>query len=876
MASTPYNGCTDLHDIRFGPLVRARVAATETSLDSELFRGYELVAGSYDEMFTAPGVLRPGWRNFHQAAEKLSREEYIHRWDQARRLLRQNSLAYPDIGDPVARRHPWELDGLPLIIAADEWRTVAASLKQRATLLDLVLRDLFGPQHLVREGVLPADALYRHPGFRLACCRSTTEPGTRMLQFYAADLARAPDGRWWVQSDRCESASGAGFALENRIALSRMLSDVFRHCRVERLAPYFIAVKELLAQLAPQQDGDPRVVILSQAAGSTNYFEDAFLARYLGYTLAEAGDLAVRRNKLYLKTLAGLSHVNVLLRRPNSEHLDPLELADVDAIGIAGLLQVTRSGNLAIANAPGSGLIESPVFRAFLPRLAEKVLGEPLTMPSVATWWCGEPDVCAYVISRLDQLTILPAYRRRGEPVSQISRLTEMTRSELAALIRTNPANYVAQERIVRSVAPAWSGTQLKPNYIALRTFAAAQNDSYTVMPGGLARVSATLSPLELSLLDGERSKDTWVLADGPVEHVSLLTASEGELPLRRGGVDLSSRAAEHFYWLGRHSVRAESLAKLIRSAARRLASEEQVERIPELSHLLRLLAEQGQIEPGYVVEEIRKQLPAIEKQLPTAAFDEGPPSALRATVTSLVSLAATVRDLMSLDSWRIIRQMNDDFRPTTGRHGFLDLLDKIDTLLVQLSAYAGEIAESMTRTYAWRFLDLGRRLERALQESQLVQGMLVKDAGSEPEALEALLEMLDSVMTYRSRYGSRFQLGAVLDLMLCDETNPRSVAYQLVECVAHVAHLNVGVQGENRAADQGLATAMLRAVREADVVRIAREYEAGSGKALNELLDTISSTLPELSDVIAHRYFFHSAPIQRLADLDSTSSAQL
>jgi uncharacterized alpha-E superfamily protein len=321
---------------------------------------------------------------------------------------------------------------------------------------------------------------------------------------------------------------------------------------------------------------------------------------------------------------------------------------------------------------------------------------------------------------------------------------------------------------------------------------------------------------------------------------------------------------------LGRHSVRAEALAKLIRSAARRLTSEEQVDRIPELPHLLRLLAEQGQIEPGYVVEEIRKQLPSIEKQLPTSAFDEGPPNALRATVTSLVSLASTVRDLMSLDSWRLIHQMNDDFRPTAGRHSFLDLLDKIDMLLVQLAAYAGEIAESMTRTYAWRFLDLGRRLERALQEAQLLRGMLSTGSGSEAESLETLLEMLDSVMTYRSRYGSRFQLGAVLDLMMCDETNPRSVAYQLVECVAHVGHLNLGMQGGNKPADRGLATSLLQTVRNADVVRISREYEAGNSDALNALLDTIGAALPDLSDVVSHRYFFHSAPIQRLADIDS------
>jgi uncharacterized circularly permuted ATP-grasp superfamily protein/uncharacterized alpha-E superfamily protein len=850
-------------------LVRIGVPATEAVLDLELFRGYQLAPGSYDEVFSAPGELRPAWKIFLKAASGLTRTEYVRRWEQAQRRLRQNSLAYPDLGDPAVRRRPWELDGLPLVIPANEWRTIESALMQRAKLLDLVLRDLFGPQHLVRDGALPPEVVYRHSGFRLPFCREPGAPDARRLDFYAADLARSPDGQWWVLADRTESPSGAGFALENRIALSGMLPDVSRQCGVERLAPYFIAVKEHLSRLAPRHDDEPRIVLLTQAAGSVNYFEDAFLARYLGYALAEAGDLAVRRNRVYLKSLAGLSPVNVLLRRPNSEHLDPLEIADAAAHGTAGLLQSARSGNIAIANSPGSGLVESPVFRTFLPRLCEFLLGETLLMPGVATWWCGEPKVLSYVLDRLDELIVTPAYRRRGEPLTLVSQLAEMPREELLSLIQSDPSGYVAQERVVRSGAPSWTGDELQPTYIALRTFAVAQNDGYLVMPGGLARVSASLAPLELSLLDGERSKDLWVLADAPVAPVSLLTASDDVLTIRRGGIDLSSRAAEHFFWLGRHSVRAESLAKLLRSAARRLASEEQVDRIPELPHLLRLLAEHGQIEPGYVVEEIRKQLPAIEKQLPKSAFDENPPGALRATVTSMVQLAATLRELMSLDMWRTIRQIGEDFRPTPGRHGFLDLLDKIDVLLVQLAAFAGETDESMTRTYAWRFLDFGRRLERALRESQLVRGMLAVGGGTEPEALQALLEMADSVMTYRSRYASRFQLGAVLDLLVCDETNPRSIAYQLVECVAHVDELRQGAHGTSGAVNRESVALLLRAIRNADIVRIAREFEHGVRAPLDNLLGNIDLALPGLSDAISHRYFFHSGPIQRLTEFD-------
>ena len=605
-----------------------------------------------------------------------------------------------------------------------------------------MLRDLFGPQRLIRDGILPPEVLYRHPGFRLPFCR-----GPKCGRYAACSSSTRPispahrtaAGGCWPIARKAPAAPASRWKIASRFR--GMLPDVSRQCGVERLAPYFIAVKEQLARLAPKHDDEPRIVLLSQAAGSINYFEDAFLARYLGYPLAEAGDLAVRRNRLYLKSLAELSPVNVLVAA-----------AQQRASRSARNRRRRRAGNRRFAAG-----------RAVRQRRDRQLAGQrsgrvadlslvPATFCRGAAWrTAADAGRChvvvrraegarSYVLERLDELIVRPAYRRRGEPLQQISQLAEMSHKELTALINSDPAAFVAHERIVRSGAPSWTGDQLQPSYIALRTFAVAQEDGYKVMPGGLARVSTSLGPLELSLLDGERSKDAWVLADAPVAPISLLTAADEELPLRRGGIDLSSRAAEHFFWLGRHSVRAESLAKLLRSAARRLASEEQVDRIPELPHLLRVLAEHGQIEPGYVVEEIRKQLPAIEKQLPKSAFDDSPPGALRTTVNSLVALAATVRELMSLDMWRTIRQMSEDFRPTPGRDGFLDLLDKLDVLLVQLAAFAGEIAESMTRTYAWRFLDLGRRVERGLRESQLIRGMLAGGGASEPEALEALV----------------------------------------------------------------------------------------------------------------------------------------
>lgn len=838
-------------------------SAPSLRTDAKSLWGYRGAAGSYDEALDGEGRVRPAWKKFVAAADAMTRVDFARRWEQAQRLVQQNSLAFPDPRDPAARLHPWELDAFPLLIEPDEWRAVATGLQQRAALLDLILQDLYGPQNLVRRGLVPAEALYRHPGFLLPYCRGEA-PAQRMLHFYAADLVRMPDGAWRVLGDRTESPSGSGFALQNRIALSRILPDVYRECAVERHAPYFLAVQEQLARCAHRTDRSPRIVYLSQLAGSINYSEDAFLARYLGYTLAEAGDLAVRHNEVYIKTLAGLSQVDVLLRRPNSEHCDPLELSDLSSIGVAGLLQSVRSGNVTVANALGSGLAESPMFLAFLPKLANELMGAPLALPEVTTWWCGDEASRKYVVEHLDQLSIKPAHRRRGRRDSLARQISNMRREDLAALIAADPAAYVAQEHVVRSSAPVWSEGHVRSSYIALRAFVVASGDGYVVMPGGLARVSDSLAPLELSLLDGERSKDVWALASGPVPTVTLLGPADRPLEIRRGGVDLPSRAAENFFWMGRQAVRAEALAKLVRAVALRLTSEQDAGRLLELPLLIRVLAELGQIEAGYVVDDLRVRMPAVEHALPLAAFDAQAGS-LRTAVSQLAYLAATVRDLLSLDSWRIIRLMDEGFRPAPNAEPLLDLSDKLESLLIHLAALTGQVAEGMTRTNAWRFLDFGRRLERALQTIQLIGAVLTSGGAVDAAALEALLEILDSNMTYRSRYFSQFQLGAVLDLLVFDRTNPRSVAYQISKCANHAASLPRPSADTGPSPEQILSDALLKLFRRSDCLELAREFEAGNEEPLHGLLAAAAASLPKLSESLANRYFYHSGPVRRL-----------
>lgn len=843
------------------PETSARFPAT-----AQLFGGYRGVGESYDELFDGAGDLRAHWQLFAGAAHEVGEAESIGRWRQAQRLLHQDSLAYHDPAHPQASR-PWELDAFPLILPSGEWKEIAAALNQRAQLLDLIQRDLFGPQNLVKRGILPAEIVYRHPGFQLAYCEPR-EVRDRMLHFYSADLARSPDGQWWVLADRTECPSGSGFALENRIGLSRVWPEVFRRLQVERLAPYFIHVREQLARIDVRRRDAPRIVLLTPETGGPNYFEDAYLARYLGYTLAQPGDLAVRQNQVYLKALGGLSPVDVLYRRINSEDCDPLELTGHSGTGVAGLLQSIRTGKVAIANSLGSGLVESPVFMAFLPQMSMALMGEPLRMPGVATWWCGDPQSKKFVLERLEDLAIKPVYRERGSRASLQKELTPLSINELRDRIEFSPSNYCAQERVLRSVAPIWNEERVDSAYVALRTFAVASPEGYSVMPGGLAQVASIHQPLEQSTLKAGRSKDVWVLADGPVEPVTLLQSPDAVIPLRRSGADLPSRVVEHMYWLGRLTERTESLARILRTVTLRLTGEEDLARLPELPLLLRVLAERGQIEPGFVVEEIKLQLPAIENLLPAVVFDDQQVGTLRATVSRVAHLASTVRDRMSLDAWRIIRQMDEAFWPDRRETSLASLLDSLDGLLINLAAYTGLVLESMTRTQAWRFLDFGRRLERATHTVSLVRSMLRDGAGTDPSVLEALVETADSLMTYRSRYLSQMQLAPTLDLLITDETNPRSLVFQLVTCAAHVEQLGRDAPGPTYPPEQRLAMSLLHTVRMADATDLAQQYAVGDTYEISDLFHQIAMKLPQLSDAIAHKYLIHAGPFRLLSDI--------
>lgn len=825
-----------------------------------LFGNYRGAADSFDELRGASGEFRPVWRPLLDRLETLGTTELSRRWRQAQRLIRENGISFILYGDERAQDRPWKLSPLPAVFSQQEWAPLAEGLRQRATLLELVLADLHGPQHLLAEGLLPPALVFGNPNF-LRACQGMLPPRGRWLPLYAADVARVPDGSFRVLADRTQAPSGTGYALENRIIIGRTWPEVFRECRVQRLASFFNTYKETLLSLAPRPHDQPRVVLLSPGPHDPTYFEHAYLARYLGFTLVEGGDLTVRDARVFLKMLGGLQRVDVIVRRVPDVLCDPLELRAEAPAGIPGLLQAVRDGNVAIANPLGTGLVHSPALLPFLPGICRRFLGEELRTPSVNTYWCGDAKSRAFVLERLGQLVIKPAFSS-GPAVPQFGGLlSEAQRQELAAKISAHPQAYIAQDPLTLSTTPELLAEGPQPRHAVLRAFLTASADRFDVMPGGLTRVGPRPDALEVSLRAGGGSKDTWVLSEGPVQSFSLLPPATLATPLSRGGGDLPSRVADNLFWLARYAERAEGISRLCRVIASRRMEQAGDENDDEAqARLLQVLAESlGVTFPARL---------GAEAAVTRSIWSREWPGSLGHVVQATTQLARMVRDRLSTDTFRILLALEDELQtpPDQGDPDLGQVVHAMDRMVLTLAAFAGLAMDGMTRGHAWRFLDLGRRLERANTMALLLTKTLTRASRQEERLLEATLEVADSGITYRRRYPTRLEVGPAVDLLLTDETNPRSVAFQLQCLVDQMDALPEQGPDAQRSPQQKLALAGLTALRLAEVQTLCAAAPNGERPALHQLIERLLRDLPALSDALSGQYLSHSAVSRQLA----------
>ena len=809
---------------------------------------------AYDEL-SADGVNpRAHWAHLMESLRAIGPAELGRRCLRAERRILENGITYNIYGDPLGANRPWEIDIVPFLIAADEWRYIEQGIIQRARLLSLILEDLYGSQSLLKSGHFPAELLYANPAF-LRPMVGVRVPSHSYLHMLAVDLARSPDGQWWVLSDRTQAPSGSGYALENRTIVSDVLPNIFSSSNVLRLAPFFRAQRDALTSMA--ECSNPRIVLLTPGPHNETYFEHSYIAQYLGFALVEGIDLTVRDRCVFLKTVDGLERVDVILRRVDDSFCDPLELRSDSLLGVPGLVDAVVAGNVKVANALGSGVIETAAIMPFLPGLSRHLTGERLKLPSVATWWCGQSYAFDWVIKHLDSVVLKPAFPSRGmEPVFAAN-LEQAEKGKLTAQIKAFPHEYVAQEQIALSHAPVWDNGHLFSRSVVLRAYVINTGDGWTAIPGGLVRVAEAEGSV-VSMQRGGHSKDAWVLWDDPVDTFSLLHPRNQPVALRRGSPDVPSSVADKVFWLGRYVERAENTARIVRAMISRLRRADP----GGLGYLIRLhscLKSRHSKLPK--AKKSRPTPPEFERELISMISDAKRTDSLASILSEVSRVGNSVRERLSADMMILIGQLRTSLE--TERDTQMPEYPAILTRCLELlSAFSGMERENINRGLGWLFLSIGRRLERAIYLTRLLRQITHPLVEQEWPLLECLLEVGDSTMTYRTRYYTTLQPMAVLDVLMADESNPRALDFQLAHLVDLYQKLPRHMADDLKAMRDALA--MLRSfdLRILGGSLPSEPSEAKNSEGLLRLenfLEGLERLLPSWSDNLSSRYFSHA-----------------
>ena len=829
----------------------------------------------YHETRTADGSMRPNWQRVMGVLEGFNELEVQKRQQDIARQLRTNGIAYSPLSDEQHASRPWNLDLAPMIIESDDWKKISSGLEQRATLKQAIFNDIYSQQHLLKEGLIPPALIFAHKGYLRDAVNLTPQQDMPM---FSADISRSPSGKWYVVDDVCQYPEGIGYTLENRLVLSQTLPRLFRECRVHRIAGYFKHLQNIIGELS-ERDG--RAVMLASGPDHPHYFEYAFLAKYLGYTLVQAGDLTVRDDRVFLRTVSGLQRVSVIFRFVSDANLDPMANAQSGASGITGLFQAVRTGGVKIINPLGSGILENPALNAYLPILCQHLLGQELELQGPPTYWLGQEDHHQHVMANRDELLF-----RDVDSQGQLFDPRLMSEAQLEKLhsnISLTPHRYVAQERLDRSVVPAYNNAGQVLQQVTIRCFSARDQDKFSTMAGGLSLLDTQTNGSRKPFDALQGTKDTWVIADAPVMPVSLLGGKNAQSNFAVLDGELPSRVAENLFWMGRNAERCEMSVRLLRSVFQTLEEESFGSDTQDpatvsvvLSAILRATTQATGTLPGFVGKGGEKRLLEPQSELLSLMHEPGRAGSLPDVLNALQHSASSARDRVSDELLRVFNQLEDIRTELVVNPTSLAMFDDIDTLrknnellnntLMLLSTFAGLAHENFTHGDGWRFMMLGRRLER-VQHTCAVLDVMTLEENDDVLLLETLLKLFDSVMTYRSRYRSQIDTSLVLRLLLLDEFNPRSLAFQLKQ-VHHTIELLPGRRSLSQADELSrLSISSLSRVQLAEPGQLLSASKE-SRQTLTRLLNVLQAMPVQMADILTANYFSHVQTGQQLADL--------
>lgn len=831
-------------------------------LTTSLFGPYRPTPGVRDALVDETGSVREHWTDAVGVLDSLGIDELRGRKAALDRMLDDEGVGYRIVDRGVTTR--WPLDPLPAMITSAEWSEIERGVIERAVVLDLVLRDLYGDRELLERGLVPPEVVFAHPGF-LRSCDGVALPTEQQLFTYAADIAYRSDGTPCVLADRTQAPSGAGYSLVNRIMVSRLFPSLYRDSQVHRVAPYFRSLRAGLESVAASATVDePRIVVLTPGSQSETSFEHAYVGSYLGYPVVEGGDLTVRDGRVFLRALGTFEQVDVILRRVDADWCDPLELRPESQLGVPGLTEATRRGNVAVVNPLGSGVLENPGLLPFLPAITQHFVGREPALPAADTWWCGDPVGRSHVLARLDDIVVKPIGRGAGVSSYFGAELSEVERQHLRSRIEDAPHAWVGQEHVELATTPCFDGNGVAARPSVLRAFAVARAESYVVMSGGLTRTApdAGGSP-RISNQAGAESKDTWVLASEP--------QSMGEFWLRSGppstGTDastLSPRAAENLFWLGRYAERAESSARLLRAVHDR-----REDAGPDVGECVRILLRAVSVmtgtTPGFTGPAGDDLVADPEPELLAVAADPERVGSLAYDVRHMLLAAEAVRDQLSQDTWLVVGSLEDELAAL--RHGSAQFAavvqGRLGRVLQDLLALHGLAADSMVRDTGWHFMDAGRRIERAARLAALLRATITvqRDTATDSLLYESVLVAGESIITYRRRYRSRAQLETLLDLLVADPGNPRSLRHQVDRLAEDITHLPGGNVPGRPTAEERLGLELSTRLRTLDTAQVAHGDDRGERTQLDGFLVEVSGALADVAAAIAARSFVHMLP---------------
>jgi uncharacterized circularly permuted ATP-grasp superfamily protein/uncharacterized alpha-E superfamily protein len=815
--------------------------------------------GHYDELRAPDGALRAPWRTFFEHVGPGGFGDLARRRATIERQVRQDGITYNVYSEDGVSERPWSLDLLPCLISADDWTRIEAGIAQRAAVMSAIISDAYGPQRLLAENLLPPALVFGHQGY-LRPLVGHRPAGGIFLHILAFDIARAADGQWWVVGNRMQAPSGLGYALQNRLIVSRLFPEAFRQMKVQRLAASYRRLLDTMQRLSTcREDEAARLVLLTPGPYSETYFEHAYLARYLGIPLVEGSDLAVRDDRVFLKTLHGLQPVHGILRRLDDDFCDPLELRRDSTLGIPGLLQAVRAGRVLLANALGAGFLESPAINGFLPAIARRELGEDLLLPSLASWWCGERAAFEQVADALTAKVVKPTYpwssQRPGFEAVIGAALDSAQLQELRKRIESDPDAYTVQAYLPLPQAPTWQHDAIVPRAAMVRVYAISDGTGrWHLMPGGLTRV-AQLDEMVVSMQRGGSSQDTWVRTDDTVDTFSMLPKPLRAEELAGQRRIVSSRAAENLFWMGRYTERADHTVRLGR-AALTLLGDDALAPSPLVAAVATLCEQDGLVPPE--TPSPAQSTTVFERTLIAGLFDEQGASSVAFNLVSLTRAAGHIRDRLSADHWRLIAATTEGLSGDCAGamdDGLLSSDEAVATLgrlAEHLSALTGAQVDHMTRDDGWRLLTIGRQLERLDALSRAMHAMFATGAALRDDGFDLLLLLFDSTITYRALYQRRLEVPPLVDLLVQEHANPRSLRGVTRRITEQIERLGAPGAAE--------LLSYLPAQHEWPELGPLSECDSSGRYArLLELVERLARGSHDLSDAIGARYFSHA-----------------